>query len=57
MASDAYFPFPDSVGVAAAAGVTAIVHPGGSLRDSESIALADIHNIAMVVTGARHFKH
>ncbi len=57
MASDAYFPFPDSVEVAAAAGVTAIVHPGGSLRDAESIALADTHNIAMVVTGARHFKH
>jgi len=57
MASDAFFPFPDSVEVAARAGITAIVHPGGSVRDSEAIAIADASNIAMVVTGVRHFKH
>lgn len=57
LASDAYFPFPDSVEVAAAAGVTAIVHPGGSIRDAESVKAADLAGIAMVVTGERHFKH
>ncbi len=57
MASDAFFPFPDSVEVGARAGVTAIVHPGGSLRDGEAIAAADAANIAMVVTGVRHFRH
>jgi phosphoribosylaminoimidazolecarboxamide formyltransferase/IMP cyclohydrolase len=57
MASDAFFPFPDSVEVAAQAGITAIVHPGGSVRDAESIAIADAHNIAMVTTGVRHFRH
>jgi phosphoribosylaminoimidazolecarboxamide formyltransferase/IMP cyclohydrolase len=57
MASDAFFPFPDSVELAAQAGVTAIVHPGGSLRDAESIAIADAHNIALVTTGVRHFRH
>lgn len=57
MASDAFFPFPDSVEVAAQAGVTAIVHPGGSVRDAESLAVADAHNMAMVVTGVRHFRH
>jgi phosphoribosylaminoimidazolecarboxamide formyltransferase/IMP cyclohydrolase len=57
MASDAFFPFPDSVEEAAKAGITAIVQPGGSLRDSESIAAAEAHNIAMLVTGVRHFRH
>ncbi len=57
MASDAFFPFPDSVEVAAQAGITAIVHPGGSVRDAESIAIADAHGIAMVTTGVRHFRH
>jgi phosphoribosylaminoimidazolecarboxamide formyltransferase/IMP cyclohydrolase len=57
MASDAFFPFPDSVEEAAKAGVTAIAHPGGSLRDDQSIAAADAAGIAMVVTGARHFRH
>ena len=57
MASDAFFPFPDSVEVAAQAGITAIVHPGGSVRDAESIAIADTNNIAMVTTGVRHFRH
>ncbi len=57
MASDAFFPFPDSVEVAAGAGITAIVHPGGSVRDSEAIAAANAHGIAMVTTGVRHFRH
>ena len=57
MASDAFFPFPDSVELAAEAGITAIVQPGGSLRDGEAIAAADAANIAMVVTGVRHFRH
>ncbi len=57
MASDAFFPFPDSVEEAIKAGVTAIVHPGGSVRDAESIALADAHQIAMVASGVRHFRH
>jgi len=57
MASDAFFPFTDSVEVAAQAGVTAIVHPGGSLRDSDSIAIADQYGLAMVTTGVRHFRH
>ena len=57
MASDAFFPFPDSVEVAAKAGITAIAHPGGSVRDADSIAVADANNIAMVTTGVRHFRH
>lgn len=57
MASDAFFPFPDSVELAARAGITAIVHPGGSVRDAESLAAADANNIAMLVTGVRHFRH
>jgi phosphoribosylaminoimidazolecarboxamide formyltransferase/IMP cyclohydrolase len=57
MASDAFFPFPDSVQVAAEAGITAAVHPGGSVRDAEAIAAADAAGMAMVVTGVRHFKH
>jgi phosphoribosylaminoimidazolecarboxamide formyltransferase/IMP cyclohydrolase len=57
MASDAFFPFPDCVEHAGAAGVTAIIQPGGSVRDEESIKACDRHNIAMVFTGIRHFKH
>ncbi|MDD5122392.1 MAG: bifunctional phosphoribosylaminoimidazolecarboxamide formyltransferase/IMP cyclohydrolase [Dehalococcoidales bacterium] len=57
MASDAMFPFPDSVSQAAEAGVTAIIQPGGSIRDQESIDMANKHNIAMVFTGIRHFLH
>jgi len=57
MASDAFFPFPDAVEVGLAAGVTAIIHPGGSIRDSESVAAADAVGAAMVVTGERHFRH
>ncbi|HET7921478.1 MAG TPA: bifunctional phosphoribosylaminoimidazolecarboxamide formyltransferase/IMP cyclohydrolase [Gammaproteobacteria bacterium] len=57
MASDAFFPFRDSVGVAADAGISAIIQPGGSMRDAEVIAAADEHGIAMVFTGMRHFRH
>lgn len=57
MASDAFFPFPDSVELAGKLGVTAIVQPGGSVRDEESIAAANAAGIAMVVTGQRHFRH
>ncbi len=57
LASDALFPFSDVVEAAAHAGVTAIVQPGGSIRDDESINAADEHNIAMVFTGERHFRH
>jgi phosphoribosylaminoimidazolecarboxamide formyltransferase/IMP cyclohydrolase len=56
-ASDAFFPFGDTVSALAAAGVTAISQPGGSVRDEESIAVANTHGIAMVFTGTRHFRH
>jgi len=57
LASDAFFPFRDGVDAAAAAGVTAIIQPGGSVRDAEAIAAADEHDLAMVFTGVRHFRH
>jgi phosphoribosylaminoimidazolecarboxamide formyltransferase/IMP cyclohydrolase len=57
MASDAFFPFRDSIDSAAQAGVTAVIEPGGSLRDKEVIAAADEHDIAMIFTGMRHFRH
>jgi phosphoribosylaminoimidazolecarboxamide formyltransferase/IMP cyclohydrolase len=57
LASDAFFPMKDTVEAAARAGITAIIQPGGSIRDEESIAEADRHGIAMVFTGIRHFKH
>jgi len=57
LASDAMFPFADSVEAAAKGGVTAIIQPGGSIRDEESIKAANEHNIAMVFTGTRHFRH
>ena len=57
LASDAMFPFPDVVEAAAAAGVTAIIQPGGSIRDADSIRAADEYNIAMIFTGVRHFLH
>lgn len=57
MASDAFFPFPDCVTIAADAGITAVVQPGGSIRDQESIDAADTRGMAMVLTGQRHFKH
>ena len=57
LASDAFFPFADSVREAAAAGIAAIVQPGGSVRDAESVAAADESHIAMAMTGIRHFRH
>lgn len=57
MASDAFFPFPDCVEIASKAGVNAVVHPGGSIRDNESIEFCNSNGIAMVTTGYRHFKH
>ena len=57
LASDAFFPFDDCVTAAAAVGVTAIIQPGGSIRDEESIKKANELGIAMVFTGVRHFKH
>jgi phosphoribosylaminoimidazolecarboxamide formyltransferase/IMP cyclohydrolase len=57
LASDAFFPFPDGLEVAAAAGATAVVQPGGSVRDDEVIAAADRLGLAMVLTGVRHFRH
>jgi phosphoribosylaminoimidazolecarboxamide formyltransferase / IMP cyclohydrolase len=57
MASDAFFPFRDGIDAAAAAGIRAVIQPGGSMRDNEVIAAADEHDIAMVFTGIRHFRH
>lgn len=57
LASDAFFPFRDSVDMAVQAGITAIIQPGGSVRDEESIQAAEQHGIAMVFTGMRHFRH
>jgi phosphoribosylaminoimidazolecarboxamide formyltransferase/IMP cyclohydrolase len=57
LASDAFFPFPDSIHKAAAAGVAAIIQPGGSVKDSDVIAAANEHGLAMIFTGRRHFKH
>jgi phosphoribosylaminoimidazolecarboxamide formyltransferase/IMP cyclohydrolase len=57
MASDAFFPFPDAVEVAADAGVTAVVHPGGSVRDEEVLRAAEARDMAVVLTGHRHFRH
>ncbi|HEY0110530.1 MAG TPA: bifunctional phosphoribosylaminoimidazolecarboxamide formyltransferase/IMP cyclohydrolase [Fibrella sp.] len=57
MASDAFFPFPDCVEIAGQAGITAVVQPGGSIRDKESIDYCNQHGMAMVTTGVRHFKH
>ena len=57
MASDAFFPFRDGVDVAAEAGVSAVIQPGGSIRDAEVVAAADEHGMAMVLTERRHFRH
>jgi len=57
MASDAFFPFRDGIDAAAAAGISAVIQPGGSMRDAEVIAAADEHGMAMVFTGIRHFRH
>ena len=56
-ASDAFFPFRDGLDVVATAGATAVIQPGGSLRDEEVIAAADEQGLAMVFTGVRHFRH
>ena len=57
MASDAFFPFPDCVEIAHEAGITAVIQPGGSIRDQDSIDFCDQHDMAMVTTGNRHFRH
>ena len=57
MASDAFFPFRDGIDAAAEAGITAVIQPGGSMRDEDVIAAADQLGLAMVFTGFRHFRH
>ncbi|MBV8511105.1 MAG: bifunctional phosphoribosylaminoimidazolecarboxamide formyltransferase/IMP cyclohydrolase, partial [Xanthobacteraceae bacterium] len=57
VASDAFFPFADGLLVAIEAGATAVIQPGGSVRDDEVIRAADEYNVAMVFTGTRHFRH
>jgi len=57
MASDAFFPFPDCVEIAHDAGITAVIQPGGSMKDQDSIAACDARDMAMVMTGLRHFRH
>ena len=57
MASDAFFPFADCVEIAHGAGVTAVIQPGGSVRDNDSVEYCDKNGMAMVMTGIRHFKH
>jgi phosphoribosylaminoimidazolecarboxamide formyltransferase/IMP cyclohydrolase len=57
LASDAFFPFADGAMAAISAGATAIIQPGGSVRDEESIAACDRHEVSMVFTGERHFRH
>ncbi|HDR1239577.1 TPA: bifunctional phosphoribosylaminoimidazolecarboxamide formyltransferase/IMP cyclohydrolase [Pasteurella multocida] len=57
MASDAFFPFRDGIDAAAKVGIQCVIHPGGSMRDQEVIAAADEHNMVMVLTGMRHFRH
>jgi len=57
LASDAFFPFRDNIDEAARAGVTAVIQPGGSMRDQDSIDACNEHGLAMVLTGIRHFRH
>jgi phosphoribosylaminoimidazolecarboxamide formyltransferase/IMP cyclohydrolase len=57
MASEAFFPFPDCVEIAHDAGISAVIHPGGSVKDQDSINFCNAHDMAMVITGFRHFKH
>ena len=57
MASDAFFPFSDSVQIAHEAGIFAVIQPGGSIRDKDSIEYCNENNMSMVFTGTRHFKH
>jgi phosphoribosylaminoimidazolecarboxamide formyltransferase/IMP cyclohydrolase len=57
MASEAFFPFPDCVEIANEAGITAVIHPGGSVKDQDSIDYCNKSGMAMIITGIRHFKH
>ena len=57
MASDAFIPFRDGLDAAAQAGITAVIQPGGSIRDAEVVKAADEHGMAMILTGMRHFRH
>jgi phosphoribosylaminoimidazolecarboxamide formyltransferase/IMP cyclohydrolase len=57
VASDAFFPFRDGLDVVVNAGATCVIQPGGSMRDDEVVAAADEHNVAMILTGTRHFRH
>jgi phosphoribosylaminoimidazolecarboxamide formyltransferase/IMP cyclohydrolase len=57
MSSDAFFPFPDCVEIAHKVGITAVIQPGGSIKDELSVDYCNAHNLAMVFTGTRHFKH
>jgi phosphoribosylaminoimidazolecarboxamide formyltransferase/IMP cyclohydrolase len=57
MASEAFFPFPDCVEIADLAGIQAVIQPGGSIKDQDSINYCDVHGMTMVLTGIRHFKH
>jgi phosphoribosylaminoimidazolecarboxamide formyltransferase/IMP cyclohydrolase len=57
MASDAFFPFRDGLDAAVQAGITAVIQPGGSIRDAEIIKAADEQGVAMILTGMRHFRH
>jgi phosphoribosylaminoimidazolecarboxamide formyltransferase/IMP cyclohydrolase len=57
VASDAFFPFRDGLDAAAQAGITAVIQPGGSIRDGEVVKAADEHGLAMIMTGMRHFRH
>ena len=57
MASDAFFPFPDCVEIAHKVGITAVIQPGGSIKDKESVDYCNANSVSMVLTGVRHFKH
>jgi phosphoribosylaminoimidazolecarboxamide formyltransferase/IMP cyclohydrolase len=57
MASDAFFPFRDGLDASAEVGITAVIQPGGSIRDAEVVKAADEHGMAMILTGMRHFRH
>ncbi len=57
LASDAFFPFADCVEIAHKVGITAVIQPGGSIKDKDSVAYCDANGVAMVMTGTRHFKH
>ena len=57
VASDAFFPFRDGLDVVVNAGASCVIQPGGSMRDDEVVAAADEHNVAMILTGTRHFRH